>query len=181
MPTCASWRGCMLAATPPPSAAIIESRSVKTLPGGVHGSDGSKKLVGRKRHILVDSQGFFLADVVRSASIPDRTGGQRILEAAGATFPRLQHIWADQGYTGTLVCWAAQEYGWTLQVVYPTDRQLKRYAPEMLADWGYEPGFRVIPKRWFAERTFSKSVFGSGEHGSLSGTPGMPYRSFSAE
>jgi hypothetical protein len=46
-----------------------------------------------------------------------------------------------------LVRWAAQEYGWTVQVVYPTDRQLKRYAPDVLADWGYESGFRVIPKR----------------------------------
>jgi putative transposase len=115
----------------------------------------NKKLVGVKRPILVDTEGFLLSVVVHAASIPDRTGGQRALEAASAAFPRLQHIWADQSYTGTLVRWAAQEHGWTVQVVYPTHRQLQRYAPDVLAELGYEAGFRVIPRRWVVERTFS--------------------------
>jgi putative transposase len=53
------------------------------------------------------------------------------------------------------VRWAAQEYGWTVQVIYPQFRQLKRYAPELLADVGYAPGFQVIPRRWVVGRTFS--------------------------
>ena len=123
--------------------------------GGLRGYDGNKKLVGRKRDILVDTEGFLLAVVVHAASLPDRKGGQQVLEAAGDAFPRLQHIWADQGYTATLVYWAAQEHGWRVQVVYPQFRQLKRYAPEVLAELGAEPGFRVIPRRWVVERTFS--------------------------
>lgn len=80
-----------------------------------------------------------------------------MLEAAGTSFPRLQYTWADQGDTGTLVRWAEQTYGWTVQVVYPMDRQRKRYAPAVLTDLGeaHAPGFHVIPRRWVVERTFS--------------------------
>jgi putative transposase len=123
--------------------------------GGVRGFDGNKQLVGRKRHILVDTEGFLLAVVVHAASIPDRKGGQQVLEAAGDAFPRLQHIWADQGYTGTLQRWAAQEHGWSVQVVYPTWRQLQRYAPGLLPDGDYAKRFHVVPRRWVVECTFS--------------------------
>jgi putative transposase len=123
--------------------------------GGVRGYDGNKQLVGRKRHSLVDTQGFLLWVVVYAASFPDRKAGQGVLEAAGDALPRLQHIWADQGYTGTWVRWAAHEHGWAVQMVYPKFRQLKRYAPELLEDLGAAPGFRVIPQRWVLERTSS--------------------------
>ena len=94
---------------PPPSAASIESQSVKTLAGGMRGFEGAKKLVGRKRHILVDTPGFLLAVVVHSATIADREGGKLVLAALGDGFPRLQRIWADQGYTGAFIPWTAQE------------------------------------------------------------------------
>jgi putative transposase len=95
----------------------------------------------------VDTEGFLLSVVVHAANLPDRKGGQWVLEAAGGSFPRLQHIWVDQGYTGMLLRWAAQEHGWTVQVVYPTNRQFKRYALDVLADLGYEEGFHGIPRR----------------------------------
>jgi len=121
--------------------------------GGIRGYDGHKKVAGRKRHILVDTEGFLLAVAVHPANIPDRAGGQWVLQAAGDAYPRLQHIWADQGYTGTLQRWAAQEHGWHVQVVYPTWRQLQRYAPALLPDGDYAKRFHVLPRRWVVERT----------------------------
>jgi hypothetical protein len=67
----------------------------------------------------------------------------------------LRHIWAGQCSTGTLVRWAALDHGWTVQVVYP---QLQRCTPDYVSAVDYEPGFRVIPKRWVVERTFSSLV-----------------------
>jgi len=128
---------------------------VKTLLGGVRSFDGGKKRAGRTRHILVDTHGFLLAVVVHPANLPDRQGGKLVLNALGGAFPRLRRIGADQGYTGALIPWRAQEHGVRLEVVSPVFRQLQRDAPDVAADLGGAPGFRVIPKRWIVERTCS--------------------------
>jgi putative transposase len=89
---------------PTPSAAFIDSQSVKTTEqGGPHGYDGGKKVNGRKRHILVDTLGLLLRVVVHPANLQDREGAPLVLVGQQRRFPRLCHLWADQGYTGPLL------------------------------------------------------------------------------
>jgi len=87
-----------------PSAAIIDSQSVKTTEqGGPHGYDGGKKVNGRKRHILVDTLGLLLKVVVHPANVQDRAGAKFVLAGLQPHFPRLRHLWADQAYTGPIL------------------------------------------------------------------------------
>ena len=72
---------------------------------------------GRKRHILVDTQGFVLKAKVHTADIHDRDGG-RLLPEQGIEkqFPRLRHLWVDIGYRGRFVRWAEDTLHWTVEV-----------------------------------------------------------------
>ena len=101
---------------------------------------GGKKITGRKRHILVDTQGNLVTVIVHPANIADRDGADWVLEAAQEKNDRLQHVWADSGYSGELVEWWEQERGITIEIV------------------GKQPGqrtFVVAPRRWVVERTFA--------------------------
>jgi putative transposase len=136
-----------------PSAAVIDSQAVKTSRAGgpERGYDGAKRLAGRKRHILVDTNGLVLAARVYGADLPDRDGGRRLLaESLGGELPRLKLMWADGAYSGEFRRWAEEELGWRVEVPYHRDRQLWRYGLEEKPR-----GFQVLPRRWVVERTFA--------------------------
>ena len=91
---------------PNPSAAILDSQSIRTSEaGGIRGYDAGKKIQGRKRHILVDILGLLLLVVVTAANKQDRNGAQLLLAPLAKQFRRLRLIWADGAYAGELETW----------------------------------------------------------------------------
>lgn len=94
---------------------------------------------GRKRHLLVDTEGLVLRVVVLAAHIPDRDAALDLFDLAKPACPRVEQVWADAAYAGALVERTRNQWGWRLVIVSkPPDQQ----------------GFQVHPRRWVVERSF---------------------------
>lgn len=123
-----------------PTAAIIDSQSVKTaLQGEEQGFDAGKRVKGRKRFVVVDTLGLLLVVMVMSASRSDSWGGSDALEELHKKYTSIKKVWADSGFGGKLVDYTEKWYRFVLEIIRPAADQ---------------QGFEVHPKRWIVEREY---------------------------
>lgn len=102
---------------------------------------------GRKRHILVDSDGLLLQVCVHAANIQERAGAKLLLQECRFPLQRLRLIWADAGYWGQkFATWVQENCGVVLEVV--SRNQLVNRQRE-------HKGYVQLPRRWVVERTFA--------------------------
>ncbi|MEU0069267.1 transposase [Streptomyces sp. NPDC006332] len=126
-----------------PTAGVIDSQSVKAdavIGSDGRGFDGGKLINGRKRHVVVDTLGLLLGVMVTAADTGDRTAAHILLEQVTDARHRLALIWADGGYTGSLVEHCLDAFALVLAIVKRSDDMR---------------GFVVLPERWIVERFFA--------------------------
>lgn len=118
-----------------------------------------KKVWGRKRHALVDTQGNLLAIKVLDAGGSDQQGGRALLAPLKGSLPQMKLIWGDSHYGGTFLAWVKEQFGWIVQTIHAlTVPKRGLLVPEEEdVDWEklFPKGFRPQPRRWVIERSFS--------------------------
>lgn len=120
-----------------PTGAVLDSQSVKTTEaGGPRGFDAGKKVKGRKRHAMSDTQGRLLVVQLTQASVQDRDGAVPLLKLSRRSFPFVALAWADSAYAGDRPAMAT-----------PVNVEIVRKPPDQV-------GFVVHARRWVIERLF---------------------------
>jgi transposase len=118
-----------------------------------------KKIWGRKRHVLVDTEGNLLEVKVTGAQRSDQQGAKQMLSPLLEEFPRMKLVWGESHDAGTFLKWLQEHLGWTLQPVRAlTEPKRGVLVPEgEEVDWEklFPKGFRPQPRRWVIERSFS--------------------------
>ena len=123
-----------------PTAAVLDAQSARSGGvgmAGVRGYDAGKRVTGRKRHALVDTDGKLLLAGVSPASLHDSHGGIALLQASRRPWPFLVLCFADRAYAGPRMATAS---------------------PVAVTVVGKPPGqrgFAVQPRRWVVERSFA--------------------------
>ncbi|MGH8337878.1 MAG: IS5 family transposase [Gammaproteobacteria bacterium] len=127
-----------------PTAAIIDSQSVKSAEKGGSrfdpaGFDAGKKIKGKKRHVLVDTQGLLLCAIVHAADVQDRDGGVLLMCSLFGLFPFLLKLYADSGYQGPKFQHGLKRVCGQINVEIVKRSDIRKFV--------------VLPKRWIVERT----------------------------
>src|ERR1700678_2347570 len=122
-----------------PTAGVIDSQTVKAPMAEKRGYDAGKKIVGRKRHIAVDTDGRLLAVNLTTADISDSAGAHMILGAIRKRWPWVKHLFADGAYDRLNLMDKAAYLDFVIEIIRRSDDQ---------------KGFQVLPRRWVVERTF---------------------------
>ncbi|WP_329460568.1 IS5 family transposase [Streptomyces sp. NBC_01497] len=125
-----------------PTAAVIDSQSVKAdavVGAGSRGYDGGERINGRRRHLICGTVGLLLMINVGAGDVTDRQAAADMLPALRERFPAITRLWADGGYTGTLITWALAVLHLVVTVIRRSDDT---------------SGLVVLPRRWVVERRF---------------------------